>query len=338
PDIISRVFEMKVRDFVTYLKNEKPFGEVAAGLKTNWKYSPKRPVIYHQGHGVDGEFNFLRAKGVSEGQNSQSVKSINNDAPLIGTTPLSSVYPLNIVENVVDSDDPSYRGDEKTLVGLSLPPHPEASKTFKILGKRKVASGVLGKALPPKVQKVPARASKVAGEALWMLKVILLSLVCSGLLQNGPLCIESKRKRLKSFKIQLLQEIESLKQDRATVVSKVILDATMKLVRSDELDQAKGSFSIAGLRHCSVCLWNLWYAPDLRYSRIGVIQLSPSSLTKSATPFSVMDLFCMTSTKTSFASLEKVIDACLLRASSFLFCSCNNPSFTTRMTIANSTS
>nr|GEW72792.1 hypothetical protein [Tanacetum cinerariifolium] len=29
------------------------------GLKTSWKYSPKRPVIYHRGQGIDDEFNFL---------------------------------------------------------------------------------------------------------------------------------------------------------------------------------------------------------------------------------------------------------------------------------------
>nr|GEX87100.1 uncharacterized mitochondrial protein AtMg00810-like [Tanacetum cinerariifolium] len=58
-----------------------------------------------------------------------------------------------------------HRGrDEQTLIGPSLPPHPEASKKLKILSNRKVASGVPGKDLPPKVQKVPARASKVAGK------------------------------------------------------------------------------------------------------------------------------------------------------------------------------
>nr|GEU59867.1 putative ribonuclease H-like domain-containing protein [Tanacetum cinerariifolium] len=58
-----------------------------------------------------------------------------------------------------------YWKDEQTLVGPSLPPHPEDWKKLKILGKRKVASGVPGKAFPSKVQKVLARASKVAGEA-----------------------------------------------------------------------------------------------------------------------------------------------------------------------------
>ncbi|GKE38492.1 hypothetical protein Tco_1461897 [Tanacetum coccineum] len=121
--------------------------------------------------GVDGELNFLPAEGASEGQNYPSVKFVNNNAPVIDATPLSSVYPSNVVENVVDSDDPSYGEDEQTLIGPSLSPHPEASKKFKILGKRKVAFSVPGKALPLKVQKVHARASKVAGEASTTLDV-----------------------------------------------------------------------------------------------------------------------------------------------------------------------
>ncbi|GJZ45317.1 hypothetical protein Tco_0592913 [Tanacetum coccineum] len=47
--------------------------------------------------------------------------------------------------------------------------------------------------------------------------------------------IESEKERLKSFEIKLLQEIDSLKQDRAVVVSKVVPDAAMKLIRSDDL-------------------------------------------------------------------------------------------------------
>ncbi|GJT40936.1 hypothetical protein Tco_0940801 [Tanacetum coccineum] len=121
-----------------------------AGLKTTWKHSPKRTVIYHWGQG---------------GRNSPSEKSMNNDAPVIGATPLSSVYPSNIVENVADSDDPYYGEDTHTLVGASLPSHLGASKKLKIFGKRKVASGVSGKALPPKVQKVPARATKELRDA-----------------------------------------------------------------------------------------------------------------------------------------------------------------------------
>ncbi|GJV46028.1 hypothetical protein Tco_1430564 [Tanacetum coccineum] len=45
-------------------------------------------------------------------------------------------------------------------------------------------------------------------------------------------------------------EIDSLKQDRATVVSKVILDATMKLVRSDDLDYRNEKIDIRFRREC----------------------------------------------------------------------------------------
>ncbi|GKE27918.1 hypothetical protein Tco_1443302, partial [Tanacetum coccineum] len=282
-----------------------------AGLKTTWKHSPKRPVIYNRRQemdfrsfmleGVDGEFNFVLVEGVSEGQNSPSVKSMNNDAPVIGDTPLSSVYPSNIVKNVVDSDDPSYGEDEQTLVGPYLPPRPEASKKLKVLGKRKVASGVPGKALPPKVQKVPARASKVAGEVSTPLDVdsdsdihgfkgcdrlplgfahvtppswkqnlreisiehlydiydrayirqaVLdnldkdrdyaeLERKCNEAFQNlekNPL-VSDMYAEIKALQGQVdgLHKIDSLKQDRAAVVSKVIPDAAMKLVRSNDL-------------------------------------------------------------------------------------------------------
>ncbi|GKD62538.1 hypothetical protein Tco_1300047 [Tanacetum coccineum] len=115
--------------------------------------------------GVDGELNFLLAEVASKVRNSPSTKSINDNAPVIDVTPLSSVYPSNVVENVVNSDDPTYGEDEQTLIGPYLSHHPEASKKFKILGKRKVASGAPGKALPPEFQKVSARASMVASEA-----------------------------------------------------------------------------------------------------------------------------------------------------------------------------
>ncbi|GJS83043.1 hypothetical protein Tco_0749584 [Tanacetum coccineum] len=257
---------------------------------------------------VDGELNFLPAEGVSEGQNSPYVKFVNNDALVIGATPLSFVYPSNIVKNVADSDDPSYGEDEQTLVGPSLPPHPQANKKLKIIGKKKVASSVPGKALPSKVQKVAAQASKAVGEASTHLDVdsdfdihefpsakelrdaidshwVVAHAVLDNDLDKNPLVsdmrteikvlqgqvdglyseynmlilkekkwvnyeqtlsslqakiegIESKKERLKPFEIQLLQEIDSLKQDRAAVVSKLISDAAMKLVRSDDLEVA----------------------------------------------------------------------------------------------------
>ncbi|GJT64122.1 hypothetical protein Tco_1015602 [Tanacetum coccineum] len=47
--------------------------------------------------------------------------------------------------------------------------------------------------------------------------------------------LESERERLKASEIQVLQEIDSLRQDKAAIVSKVVPNATMKLVHSDEM-------------------------------------------------------------------------------------------------------
>nr|GEW84571.1 hypothetical protein [Tanacetum cinerariifolium] len=49
-------------------------------------------------------------------------------------------------------------------------------------------------------------------------------------------CLESERGRLKLFEIQLLQEMDALKQDRASIVAKVVPDAATKLIHSDEMD------------------------------------------------------------------------------------------------------
>ncbi|GKB07904.1 hypothetical protein Tco_0836188 [Tanacetum coccineum] len=46
---------------------------------------------------------------------------------------------------------------------------------------------------------------------------------------------EKKIERLKLSEVQLLQEIDALKQDRASVVARVVPDAAIKLIRSDEM-------------------------------------------------------------------------------------------------------
>ncbi|GKF22645.1 hypothetical protein Tco_0074967, partial [Tanacetum coccineum] len=47
--------------------------------------------------------------------------------------------------------------------------------------------------------------------------------------------LKSKGKRLRASKIQLLQKVDSLRQDRPAVVARVIPDAAIKLIRSDEM-------------------------------------------------------------------------------------------------------
>ncbi|GKF01019.1 hypothetical protein Tco_0027942 [Tanacetum coccineum] len=55
-----------------------------------------------------------------------------------------------------------------------------------------------------------------------------------------PFSLKSKalnrRERLKLSEIQLLQEMDALKQDRGSVVAKVVPDAATKLIRSDEMN------------------------------------------------------------------------------------------------------
>ncbi|GJZ67780.1 hypothetical protein Tco_0631020 [Tanacetum coccineum] len=177
------------------------------------------------------------------------------------------------------------------------------AKKLKVLGKRKVASGIPRKALPLKVQKVPARASKVAGDAstpldidsdsdihgvkgcdrlplefshdyftppswkqnlreisiehlydihdrAYMRQAVLdnldkdmdyaeLERKCNEAFQNleKNTLVSDMYAEIKALQGQVdgLHKIDSLKQDRAAVVSKVIPDVAMKLVRSDDL-------------------------------------------------------------------------------------------------------
>ncbi|GJR95769.1 hypothetical protein Tco_0267943 [Tanacetum coccineum] len=48
-------------------------------------------------------------------------------------------------------------------------------------------------------------------------------------------CLEAQRKRLEESEVQLLQQINGLKQDRATIVAKVVLHIAMKLSPSEKM-------------------------------------------------------------------------------------------------------
>ncbi|GJW25339.1 hypothetical protein Tco_0039150 [Tanacetum coccineum] len=119
------------------------------GLKTSWKHSPKKPVIYYRRQEidfisfmiqeVDGEFNFLHEGGLDEDQSSLSVKSVYNKISMINAEPISVVHPLNVAKNVIDSGNASHENDELNPVGLSKPHDPKAGNTSKAAGKRKHA-------------------------------------------------------------------------------------------------------------------------------------------------------------------------------------------------------
>ncbi|GJY04138.1 hypothetical protein Tco_0370078 [Tanacetum coccineum] len=141
---------------VTHLEDWK-------GLKSSWKYSPKNHVIYHRGQGVDGEFNFLPEGGLDE--NRISTKSVNNEAPMINTYPIFAMHPSNIAKNIVDSHNISSDEGGLSPIGPDAPLYLEEGKRSTVVGKRKVAFGSHGEGPHRKARKVPAQASKVAGDA-----------------------------------------------------------------------------------------------------------------------------------------------------------------------------
>ncbi|GKA93253.1 hypothetical protein Tco_0815239, partial [Tanacetum coccineum] len=111
-----------------------------AGLKSFWKHSPKKPIIYHHGRemdfksfmvkGIDVEFHFELEGGVGDGEEeSPSNRSINNEALVIDVNPLNLTLISHVAENV-----------RETVTGPSLK---EACR---------------------KLQKVPPQASKFVGD------------------------------------------------------------------------------------------------------------------------------------------------------------------------------
>ncbi|GJZ55427.1 hypothetical protein Tco_0610620, partial [Tanacetum coccineum] len=245
-----------------------------AGLKNSWKHSPKKPVIYYQGQGMDfrsfmmqeinGEFKFLPEGCIDDNQGSPSSKSVNNEALVIDAKPLTSLHPSNFVEDVADSDDASARDNENPLLGTALPPLPKAGKKLRSLGKRKLPSGVGDSLL--KVQKMAAQASKVADEASDPLNVDSDADIVARELEKNRAYVELERKCNEALlnlnqnalvadlrtEIETLQgrvdglhsectrlEMDVLKQDRASVIAKVVPDAAIKLIHIDEMEVAK---------------------------------------------------------------------------------------------------
>nr|GEZ80990.1 hypothetical protein [Tanacetum cinerariifolium]GFB75144.1 hypothetical protein [Tanacetum cinerariifolium] len=247
---------------------------------------------------IDGKFKFLPEGCIDDNECSPSLKSVNNEAPIIDVKPLMSVHPSDFVEDVVYSDDASVRDNKNPLVGTTLPPLPEAefpstkelcdihdqeymrqvildnvlnSRTRELIYAlyKATASCDAIRAKELKKEKAYAELERKCNEALLGLdnnplvadmrneietlqgRVDGLHSECTRLvleekkwinydqtffvLQSKIEGLESEKERLKLFEIQLLQEMDALKQDRASVVAKVVLDAATKLIRSDEM-------------------------------------------------------------------------------------------------------
>nr|GEV26155.1 hypothetical protein [Tanacetum cinerariifolium] len=203
---------------------------------------------------VDGEFKFLFEGCIDDNHWSPSSKLVNNEALVIDVKPLTSIHPLDFVEDVANSDDASARDNENPMVGITLPPLPEAAS--KVASE---ASDPLDVDSDPDIFEFPsdkeATASYDAIRARKIEKDIAyaeLERKCNEALfdlDRNPLVADmrtkietflkskalNRRERLKLFEIQLFQEMDALKQDRDSIVAKVVPDAATKLIRSDEM-------------------------------------------------------------------------------------------------------
>nr|GEV16840.1 retrotransposon protein, putative, unclassified [Tanacetum cinerariifolium] len=57
--------------------------------------------------GVDGEFNFLPEGGFEDSQGSFFTKFVNNETPILDAKPISAMLPVNVAENIIDSNNTS---------------------------------------------------------------------------------------------------------------------------------------------------------------------------------------------------------------------------------------
>ncbi|GKB60219.1 hypothetical protein Tco_0916405 [Tanacetum coccineum] len=194
---------------------------------------------------IDGEFNFLPKGCIDDNQGSPSSKYVNNKAPVIDANPLTSLHPLNFVKDVVDSDDASAEDNENPLLDIVDSDDASAGDN---------ENPLLGTSMPP----LPESVSKVAGEAsdpldvdsdadihAYMRQVILDNVLNSrtqkliSALHKAAVSYDAIRAReLEKDRAYLSwrgSEMDALKQDRASVVAKVVSDAATKLIRSDEM-------------------------------------------------------------------------------------------------------
>ncbi|GKE76868.1 hypothetical protein Tco_1542988, partial [Tanacetum coccineum] len=208
--------------------------------------------------GVDGEFNFLPEGGLDEEGNSPSTRSVNDETSTIDAEPITDIHPLEFAKNIGNSDDAPSERDEMTLIGRSKLQNPRtAILTFMVVAH---VTPLLWK---QHLKEISLEKLCDIHDRSYMRQVVLdntevakdkayaeLERKCNKALQDlekNALVLdmrsemrlfkhlESEKEQLKSSKVKLLQEIDSLRQDKAAVVSKVIPHVATKLARSDEI-------------------------------------------------------------------------------------------------------
>nr|GEY89525.1 hypothetical protein [Tanacetum cinerariifolium] len=118
------------KSWITY--EDDPIRARKGGLQAGEEgtsLSPQSNVMSFMIQRIDGEFNFLLEGGLDENQGSLSAKSVNNETPMIDVKPISTVHPLNVSKNIVNSYNTSPEEDELSPVGpFASPKAGEESK------------------------------------------------------------------------------------------------------------------------------------------------------------------------------------------------------------------
>ncbi|GJS13444.1 hypothetical protein Tco_0407916 [Tanacetum coccineum] len=213
---------------------------------------------------ADGEFNFLPEGGLDE--NRSSMKYVNNEALVINAEPISAVHSLDIAENIMDSQNTSFEEED---------PHRKAQKVPAQASKvADETSTPLDVDSDPDIHDKPDPSTicsifvfsknlikqylrEISIEQLchihdkaYMRQAVLDNVLnemekkCNEALQDldkNPL-VSDMRAEIETLQSRVngLYNVDSLRHDRAAVVERVIPDAAMKLILSDEMEEMSG--------------------------------------------------------------------------------------------------
>ncbi|GKB61940.1 hypothetical protein Tco_0918126, partial [Tanacetum coccineum] len=168
--------------------------------------------------GVDGEFNFLPESGLDEEGNSHSIREPRQK---VRKVPPQASKVIGDASGPLDVDsNPGIHGNKTHKLMSTLS---KARASYDAIRERDVEK-----------DKGYVELDRKCNEALQDLEKNALVLDMRSEMRLFE-HLESEWEQLKSSEVKLLQEIDSLRQDRAAVVSKVIPHVAMKLVRSDEI-------------------------------------------------------------------------------------------------------
>ncbi|GKC95209.1 hypothetical protein Tco_1160651 [Tanacetum coccineum] len=238
--------------------------------------------------GVDGEFNFLLEGGFDDNQGSLSAKSVNNETPIINAEPISIVLTLNVADNIIDSKFSSVKElkdatDCHWVVAHVTPPSWKQhlrdisiEQLYDIHDRAYMRQAVLDNMLNSRTRELISALHKARAscDCIWEREIkrdkayAELEKKFNEALQDldkNPLAnyeqtlflfrakvkgLESEKERLKASEIQVLQEIDRLRQDRAAIISKVVPNAGMKIIHSDEMGVLVARLVRVTIIHC----------------------------------------------------------------------------------------